>query len=87
MSLSQPVDPVLPPLAFEGQTLEVRPWADDLLDTDTLRRQGLLDASYVGRLWSEHRSGRRDHQFILWGLLMLQAWLEAQKAPRPVRAP
>jgi asparagine synthase (glutamine-hydrolysing) len=66
---------------------DLRPWADDLLDTDTLRRQGLLDASYVGRLWSEHRSGRRDHQFVLWGLLTFQAWLDAHQAPRPVRAP
>ena len=65
---------------------DLRPWADDLLATDRLRTQGILDASLVGRLWSEHRSGRRDHQFVLWGLLMLEAWLEAQQEPKTLTA-
>lgn len=55
----------------------LRPWADDLLDTGRIRRQGYLDAEVVGRMWSEHRAGRREWPYELWDVLVFQAWLEA----------
>jgi asparagine synthase (glutamine-hydrolysing) len=53
----------------------LRPWADDLLSEDRLRRQGVLRVPAVQGLWQDHLSGRRDNQHELWMLLVLQAWL------------
>jgi asparagine synthase (glutamine-hydrolysing) len=57
----------------------LRPWAEDLLGPDRLRHDGLLAPDPVRRLWAEHLSGRYDRQFELWDVLMLQAWLDAQR--------
>lgn len=35
-----------------------------------------MDAKYVAKLWSEHRSGKADHRLILWSWLSLQAFLD-----------
>ncbi len=55
----------------------LRSWADELLSTGRIRRQGYLDAELVGRMWAEHRGGRRDWPYELWDVLVFQAWLEA----------
>jgi asparagine synthase (glutamine-hydrolysing) len=36
--------------------------------------------------WREHLSGRRNHQYLLWDVLMFQAWRVAQKTDRPALA-
>lgn len=56
----------------------LREWADTLLDPAAMACEGLLDVSKVQRKWIEHRSGRRDWQYHLWGILMFQAWLRDQ---------
>jgi asparagine synthase (glutamine-hydrolysing) len=56
----------------------LRPWADDLLSEQRLRGQGLLDADVVRRRWAEHLNGRRNWQYHIWDVLMLQAWLDAE---------
>ena len=61
----------------------LRPWAESLLDEKRLREHGLLDAVAVSRLWQEHLSGRRDHQYLLWNCLIFQAWM-GRRAPAPV---
>lgn len=48
----------------------------DLLSADRLRRQGLLDPRPVSALVEQHLSGRRDHAYALWTLLVLQSWLD-----------
>ena len=53
----------------------LRPWAEDLLEVGTLRREGLLDLVQVRRLWKEHLDGRRERHNELWPVLMLRAWL------------
>jgi asparagine synthase (glutamine-hydrolysing) len=67
-----------PPLA-EWLRGPLRDWAEDLLSGDRLSRQGLVDAAPVRRVWEDHRSGRRNHQHSLWGVLMLQAWAERHR--------
>jgi asparagine synthase (glutamine-hydrolysing) len=49
-------------------------WAESLLDERRLREAGLLDAALVRRYWSEHLSGTRNWQYLLWDVLMLEAW-------------
>ena len=54
----------------------LREWAENLLDEKRLHRQGLLVSDAVRCLWTEHLSGRCNHQYVLWSILMFQAWLE-----------
>lgn len=53
----------------------LRQWAEDMLSESALRARGLLDPAPVQRALREHLSGRKDHQYRLWSVLMLQAWL------------
>jgi len=61
----------------------LREWGEDMLSPSMLRSQGLLDADVVRRTWVDHLSGRSDHTYELWSVLMLQAWL-AEKPHSPV---
>jgi asparagine synthase (glutamine-hydrolysing) len=54
----------------------LRPWAEDLLSESALRRHGLLHPEPVRRAWELHQTKRRDLTSELWGVLMLQSWLE-----------
>jgi len=54
----------------------LRPWAEDLLEEASLRRQGFLNPQPVRARWTEHLSGRRNWQHHLWDVLMFQMWLE-----------
>jgi asparagine synthase (glutamine-hydrolysing) len=56
----------------------LRAWAEDLLNEDRLRREGYFRPEIVRRCWLEHLSGRRNHQYKIWNVLMFQAWLSAQ---------
>ena len=53
----------------------LREWAEDLLDKQSLHREGFFNADIIRRVWKEHLSGRRNHQLALWNVLMFQAWL------------
>ncbi|WP_128891507.1 asparagine synthase (glutamine-hydrolyzing) [Erythrobacter sp. HKB08] len=52
----------------------LREWAESELSRDALARSGLLDADTIRRRWQEHLSGKRDHETLLWNVLMFQAW-------------
>jgi asparagine synthase (glutamine-hydrolysing) len=54
----------------------LRTWASDLLSPAVISQQGYLDASAVDLLWQGHVSGRSDHSYQLWPILMFQAWLQ-----------
>ena len=46
------------------------------LNPRAVARVGLFDPRTTARLMAEHVSGARDHQKILWALLMFDAWRE-----------
>jgi asparagine synthase (glutamine-hydrolysing) len=54
----------------------LRDWAEALLDERRLREAGLLDATIVRRHWREHLDGGRNWQYLIWDVLMLEAWRE-----------
>ena len=56
----------------------LRDWAESYLAEDRLRREGFFDPAPIRQKWDEHLSGQRNWQYPLWGVLMFQAWLEAQ---------
>ena len=58
----------------------LRPWAEELLKESRLKDDGILDPAPIRAMWAEHLSSRRDWQFHLWDVLMLQAWCEAAQS-------
>lgn len=54
----------------------LRDWAESLLDEKRLREGGLFDPAPVRACWSEHLSGRRNRHYVLWDVLMFEAWKE-----------
>ena len=51
-------------------------WAEDLLEPAKLKNQSFLNEKNVQKLWLQHQSGWRNHDDILWSILMFQAWHE-----------
>jgi asparagine synthase (glutamine-hydrolysing) len=54
----------------------LRDWAETLLNERRLREAGLLNHAMVRQFWQEHIDGRRNWQYLLWNVLMLEAWRE-----------
>jgi asparagine synthase (glutamine-hydrolysing) len=54
----------------------LRDWAETLLNENRLRDAALLDHKVVRRFWQEHLEGSRNWQYLLWNVLMLEAWRE-----------
>ena len=54
----------------------LRDWAETFLDERRLREANLLDAMQVRRYWKEHLDGRRNWQYLIWDVLMLETWRE-----------
>lgn len=54
----------------------LKTWAYDLLAPARLAQQGLFNPVRVESMLAEHMSGRRDHGYWLWNVLMAQAWYD-----------
>jgi len=57
----------------------LRDWAENLLDETRLQQEGFFDEKLVRKKWDEHLSGERNWQYLLWDVLMFQAWLEERQ--------
>ncbi|MBN2354048.1 MAG: asparagine synthase (glutamine-hydrolyzing) [Spirochaetales bacterium] len=58
----------------------LKEWAEALLNSSRLIREGFFNPAPVNAIWRAHLSGHRNHSHRLWNVLMFQAWLEAPKA-------
>jgi len=62
----------------------LREWAESLLDEGRLRREGYFHPAPILEKWAEHLSGQRNWQYLIWNVLMFQAWLSAHdRSPAP----
>lgn len=59
----------------------LRDWAEDLLSPVALKNTGLLNPEPIREKWQEHLSGRRNWQYLLWDILMLQSWIRNTAMP------
>jgi asparagine synthase (glutamine-hydrolysing) len=69
----------------------LRDWAETLLSEARLRSEGIFDPLPVRQRWREHVEGKRNWAYLLWDVLMFQAWHETQmpdgrRAPPAARA-
>jgi asparagine synthase (glutamine-hydrolysing) len=59
-------------------TGDLRPWAEDLLESGRIERQGFLGPSVVASVWRRFVAGDTSVQHRVWSLLMFQSWLAAR---------
>jgi asparagine synthase (glutamine-hydrolysing) len=52
----------------------LRPLVHDALEPSRLEREGLLEPKVVTDLLDAHASGRADHAWRIWGLVVLCDW-------------
>jgi len=64
----------------------LRSWAEELLSEKQLKADGFFNPVPIRLAWQEHLSGRRNHQYLLWDVLMFQAWRTAQQDNQPALA-
>jgi asparagine synthase (glutamine-hydrolysing) len=58
----------------------LKDWAEALLDEGRLRREGFFRPEPIRQKWREHLSGQTNWSYLLWNVLVFQAWLEARDA-------
>lgn len=54
----------------------LREWGEEYLSESRLQREGYFHTAPIRQKWLEHQSGRVDWAYLLWDVLMFQAWLE-----------
>jgi asparagine synthase (glutamine-hydrolysing) len=52
----------------------LRDWAETLLSERRLSESGLLEPAIVRQHWQEHVAGQHNWQYLLWNVLMFEAW-------------
>jgi asparagine synthase (glutamine-hydrolysing) len=54
----------------------LRAWAEDLLAERRLREGGYFDPAMVRQVWDDQVRGGRNREYMLWNVLMFEAWRE-----------
>ncbi|MBU3598280.1 asparagine synthase (glutamine-hydrolyzing) [Polynucleobacter bastaniensis] len=57
----------------------LKEWAESLLSARELKKHSLFNAEFIQKKWSEHLSGKRNAEKILWPILMFQSWYIAEE--------
>lgn len=57
----------------------LKDWVESLINEEKLAQEGYFNVHYIRNLWHAHLLGKRNHQSLLWNVLMFQAWLAENK--------
>jgi len=57
----------------------LREWAEELLSEESLSDKDYFNVKQVRDVWRQHVSGKKNHQYQLWSVLMFQAWDDSHK--------
>lgn len=57
----------------------LKDWACALLDPARLRQEGYFQESVVTEKWQAHLAGSNRGSYLLWDVLMVQAWMESAR--------
>ena len=57
-------------------TKTLRNRMDYFMNSNKLKNQNLFDIKQYKILWDEHKSGKRNWQFLMWNFLVFQLWYE-----------
>lgn len=52
----------------------VRQWAEELLSTERIKRDGIFQPEPIQHVWHQHVSGTHNWEARLWTILMFQSW-------------
>lgn len=55
----------------------LRDWVEELINPETLQRDGFLDADVVHKIWLAHLEQRGNTDGALWAILVFQMWLSS----------
>jgi asparagine synthase (glutamine-hydrolysing) len=62
----------------------LRDWAEALLSPARLASEGYFRPEPIRRIWADHLNGHVNMQYLLWCVLMFQAWLDARSGEEAV---
>ena len=57
----------------------LKDWAEELLKKKKLEDNQYFDSELIRNIWNEHLTEKRNWQYPIWNILMLQSWIEKQK--------
>ncbi len=61
-------------------TTSLKKWANDILDPNQLKKEGLFSAEEVRKLWQEHQTRTANNAKQLWTIIAFQQWLNSAQA-------
>ena len=61
----------------------LRDWAEDLLSEKRLSSQGFFRPAPIRQLWQAHLERRQSAHYLIWDVLMFQAWLDRARKSSP----
>ncbi len=56
----------------------LREWVETLLSKERLIREGYFKAETIENIWRDHLSGKKNSAYLIWNIVMFQAWLGEQ---------
>ena len=54
----------------------LKDYASSMLSEKKLIEDEFIDQQKVSKIWNEHLSGVKNHQHVLWNIIMYQSWKE-----------
>lgn len=53
---------------------ELYEWANDMLTSTYIKKQGIFNSGFIEKYWQQHLKGCAKHDTLIWSLLMFQIW-------------